>query len=225
MATTVIGVLDAGTLPKVTAELHKLGFKDGDIEVVSGSENQILRTIVEAGFDEKDARSYIEDTKRGKKLLAARGEQDRVDRALKIIERYEQASEKEGSTEETLQEVEEELSVGKRRVIQGGLRATTHVTEQPVEETVKLRTEHVDVEHRPVDRKLSSEEAEEAFQEKTIEMTETAEKADVQKEARVVEEVALRKTTEEHEEKIRDTVRRTDVEVEELKPSSKRSKS
>ena len=49
-------------------------------------------------------------------------------------------------------------------------------------------------------------------------MTETAEEVEVGKEARVVEEITLRKTAEEHEERVRDTVRRTEVEVERLKP-------
>ena len=56
MATTVIGVFDAGRLPKVTAELHKLGFKDKDLEVVEGNEKQIVAKIVDCGFGEDDAK-------------------------------------------------------------------------------------------------------------------------------------------------------------------------
>ena len=49
------------------------------------------------------------------------------------------------------------------------------VIEQPVKETVHLREEHVQAERRPADRVLSGEEAEQAFQDRTVEMTETTE--------------------------------------------------
>jgi stress response protein YsnF len=222
MSSTIIGVFDAGRVGKVTAELRDAGFNDRDIEVVEGNEKQILAKIVERGFGEDDARGYAEEARRGRKLLAARGAESKIKRAVAIMERYETTNdnaEEQGETE-TVPVTEEELSVSKRRTIQGGVRVTSKVTERPVEETVRLREEQVEVERNAVDRKLSPEEADEAFQEKTIEMTETAEEAQVRKEARVVEEVALKKTAEEHEEKIKDKVRRTEVEVEELKPGS-----
>ena len=122
-----------------------------------------------------------------------------------------------------MQEIEEELWVGKRRVLSGGVRVTTSVNEQPVEETVTLREEQVEVERQPADRKLKPEEAEAAFQEKTVEMLGTSEELEVSKEARVVGEIALGKRIDEREEKVRDKVRRTQVEVEEIKPSSRKT--
>ena len=119
-----------------------------------------------------------------------------------------------------MQEVEEELSVGKRKVASGGVRVTTHVSETPVEETVTLREEEVKVERRPADRKLTPEEAKAAFQDRTIEMLGTSEEAAVRKQARVVGEVALGKRVEEREEKVQDKVRRSEVEVEEVEPKS-----
>ena len=113
-------------------------------------------------------------------------------------------------------EIEEQLSVGKSKVASGGVRVTTHVSEQPVEQTVTLREEQVEVEHRPADRKLKPEEAEAAFQEKTVEMLGTSEELEVSKEARVTGEVALGKRVEEREETVKDTVRRTEVEVEKI---------
>jgi stress response protein YsnF len=71
----------------------------------------------------------------------------------------------------------------------------------------------VEVERRSVDRPATG--ADQAlFQERTIEATESAEEAVVTKEARVVEEVVVRKEAEERVQTVRDTVRRTDVEVE-----------
>ncbi|TDH62996.1 DUF2382 domain-containing protein [Dankookia rubra] len=107
--------------------------------------------------------------------------------------------------------IEERLRVGKREVGHGRVRIRSYVVETPVQEQVTLREEHVQVERRPVDRPLSGTEA--AFGERTIEATERAEEAVIAKEARVTEEVSLRKTAEEHTETVRDTVRHTEVEV------------
>ncbi len=117
---------------------------------------------------------------------------------------------------ETVQQVEEELAVGTREVAAGGVRVTTSVSEQPVEQTVTLREERVEAERRPADRALSPEEAEAAFRGKTVEMLGTREEVEVSKQARVVGEVAVGKQAEEREETIQDTVRRTEVEVEEI---------
>jgi stress response protein YsnF len=95
------------------------------------------------------------------------------------------------------------------------VRIHTSVEERPVEETVRLRDEEVNVERRTVDRPVSGAEAEAAFREGDIELEETHEEAVVSKEARVVEEVVVDKDVREREEVVRDTVRRTEVDVEE----------
>ena len=110
--------------------------------------------------------------------------------------------------------VEEELAVGKRQVQSGGARIHTYVTERPVDASVTLREEHVTVTRQAVDRAVTD--ADLAFGEKSFEVTETAEVPVVAKSARVVEEVVVGKTETERTETVRDTVRRTDVEVEEL---------
>jgi uncharacterized protein (TIGR02271 family) len=109
--------------------------------------------------------------------------------------------------------VEERLTVGKRAVNRGRVRVRSYVVETPVEEQVSLRQERVDVERRTVDRPVTA--ADEAlFAERTIEATETSEEAVVAKEARVVEELVVRKDAEERVQTVQDTVRRTEVEVE-----------
>ena len=70
------------------------------------------------------------------------------------------------------------------------------------------------MERRDVDRDVTD--ADEAFQEKTIEMDETHEEAVVSKEARVTGEVVVEKGVTEHTETVSDTVRKTEVEVEEV---------
>ena len=110
--------------------------------------------------------------------------------------------------------IEEDLVVGKRTVDQGGVRLYRRVVEVPVEESVSLREEHVSVDRVAVDRPVTDRDL--AFKDRTIELTETAEEAVVGKEARVVEEVVVSKGAVEHTETVRDTVRHTEVEVEEL---------
>jgi uncharacterized protein (TIGR02271 family) len=117
--------------------------------------------------------------------------------------------------DDTIEVVEEQIQVGKRAVDTGGVRVKSYVREVPVEEEVRLRQEHVEVERRPVNRPATSADLN-AFREGTIEVRETQEEAVVAKDARVVEEVHVRKDVDEHTETVRDTVRRTDVEVEQL---------
>ena len=57
-------------------------------------------------------------------------------------------------------------------------------------------------------------------EEAVIERLDASEELEVRKEARVVGEVVLGKRVEEHEETVKDTVRRSEVEVEKIKPSS-----
>jgi uncharacterized protein (TIGR02271 family) len=115
--------------------------------------------------------------------------------------------------------IEEELQVGKRVVRRGGVRVYSHVVEQPVEKNVNLREEHVRVERRPVNRPAEAGDAA-ALREQSVEVTEMAEEAVVQKRARVREEVVVGKETTQHTEQIRDKVRRTEVEVEPLEQGS-----
>jgi len=119
--------------------------------------------------------------------------------------------------------VEEEMVVGKRAVDQGGVRVYRRVIEIPVEEAINLREEHVTMERRPVDRAITD--ADVAFHNQTIELTETAEEAVISKNARVIEEVLVGKTVSEHNETIHDTVRKTEVEIEELPASTQTSDS
>ena len=114
--------------------------------------------------------------------------------------------------------VEERLKVGKREVQRGGMKVRRVVTERPVEEQVVLRDETIRVDRRPADRTLDSTEGD-LFSEQTFEFTETDEEAVIAKEAHVIEEVVVGKEVETRTETIRDTVRRADVEIEEMAQS------
>jgi uncharacterized protein (TIGR02271 family) len=225
MATTVISAFENKKIAgQVVDALLGEGFQDREVQILDGDADELMGEIAEHGFGKEDAREFAEAAGKGKTLVAARVPEEKLERAVAIMERFETYQDRgsQGAGAEAVQVVEEELSVGKRKVASGGVRITTSISERPVKETVRLREEHVGAERRSADRVLSAEEAEAAFKEKTVEMMGTREKAEVRKEARVVGEVALTKETKERQQTVTDTVRRTDVEVEEIEGSSRK---
>ncbi len=82
----------------------------------------------------------------------------------------------ESSGEATIPLAEERLEVGKREVQTGGVRVISRVVQKPVEADVSLREERATVTRRPVDRAVTD--ADQAFQEQSIEVRETAEEVD-----------------------------------------------
>jgi uncharacterized protein (TIGR02271 family) len=183
------------------------------------------------GFASHEERAQYEAAARhGGALVVITVEEEQVEPAASIIEQHHpsdleqhagEADEVLGaSTETTAAEpeegvsvpvVEEELQVGRRAVRRGGVRIHERVTDTPVEERVTLKEERAWVERRPADRPATPED--QAFQEREIRVTEMAEEPVVAKEARVVEEVSVGKDVHERQETVRDTVRKTDVEV------------
>lgn len=123
--------------------------------------------------------------------------------------------------EASIPRIQENLEVGKRTVESGGVRVRSRVVERPVEESIRLREEHVRVERNPVDRPISGADITN-FQEGEIELRERAEVPVVNKEARVVEEVRISKEASERNETIRDTVRNTEIDIENLDSGERR---
>jgi uncharacterized protein (TIGR02271 family) len=211
----------------------------------AGEGQGLWSAIKAAFIPPEDSHSYEEGMRRGSFLLCARVDEDCADEAIRILDQSDSVDMDERETswrgegwspyqgsgdsagfrqqetgrtveEERIPIVEESLRVGKREVERGGARVRSYVTETPVSEQVNLREEHVSVERRPVDRELSQSELQgDMLQGREIEMTETAEEAVVGKEARVREELVVRKTAEERTETVEDTVRNTEVEVDE----------
>jgi uncharacterized protein (TIGR02271 family) len=108
--------------------------------------------------------------------------------------------------------MEEQLTVGKREMGHGRVRVRSYVVEQPISQQVNLKDEHVHVERHPVDRPLRPGEG--SFQQRTIEAEERREEPVVSKQARVKEEVVVKKDAEQRTEKVSDKVRHTEVKVE-----------
>jgi uncharacterized protein (TIGR02271 family) len=125
--------------------------------------------------------------------------------------------------QEVIPVAEEELRIGKRDVSHGRVRVRSYVVETPVSESVNLREERVNVERRPVDRAVSGNEG--LFQDRTIELEERGEEAVVAKEARVREELVIDKDVRDRTETISDTVRHTEVEIDDERVDSAPSRS
>ncbi len=193
---------------------------------------------------EEDRYAYAEGMRRGAILLNVKADESQIDRASDILEHagamdldaQETEWRKSGWTgydatahnsmrtaavgtvptagqDETIKVVEENLVVGKRAVEGGRVRVRSYVVETAVEENVTLHQERVTVERHPVDRAATPADLA-AFQERTIEARATNEEAVVGKETRIVEEIGVRKEAADRVETVRDTVRKTQVEVE-----------
>jgi uncharacterized protein (TIGR02271 family) len=107
---------------------------------------------------------------------------------------------------------EEQLNVGKRTVDRGTTRIRRYVVETPVEREVNLHSERVTIERRKPTGDAGAPGAG-AFEERVVEVRETEEVPVVEKTARVAEEVLVHREATERVEKVRDTVRREEVDV------------
>jgi len=121
--------------------------------------------------------------------------------------------------EEVLRLAEEQLQVGKRMIETGKTRVRRYVTERDVAADVTLHEEHAEVLRRAVTEPRYLADVD--WADRSIEVVETAEQALVNKTARVVEEVALKKVGSDHVQTLHEKVRRQQVEVERLGPDGK----
>jgi len=181
------------------------------------------------GDDNDEAGRHSEVMRRGGTLVTVHaGSNDRAETAADILDdcgavdvderaaQYRGAAHDQGHAREaSIPVVEEQLQVGKREVERGGVRVRSRIVERPVQEELRLREEHVNVERRPADRPATEADLN-SVREGTFEVTERAEQPVVNKEARVVEEVAIGKEVHERTETVRDTLRKTEVEVDKV---------
>jgi len=203
----------------------------------------IVTPLQRFGVSQKDARHYAEVVRRGGSLVAAMAPDERVAaQAQQVMDRFESGVDLEDRVGRYRQAgytdfdatapaftadqaraereqyripiVEEQLAVGKRTVETGRVRVVARIIEVPVEQQVTLREEHLHVERHAVDRPVTAADAA-AVRENTIEVTEHSEVPVVSKQARVVEEVVVSTEASQHTETVRDTVRRTEVDVDE----------
>ena len=185
-------------------------------------------------ISEDERRHYEVKLSQGRSIVIAKAAGDRAREAADIMMRHGAGREEEAleegreeaiagrearEGETTIPVVEEELKVGKREVRRGGVRIYAHTEEVPVEEEITLKDERVTVERRPVDRPAGPGTETPS---RVMEISETVEEPVVSKEARVVEEVVVGKETTERTEKIKETVKRTEVEIQKLTDEAER---
>jgi uncharacterized protein (TIGR02271 family) len=189
---------------------------------------------------DEDREIFAEGIRRGSSLLVTQVDESEVDRAVSVLEQCNAVDLQQRQTqwqqagwsatapqpmgiegEEVIPVVEEQLRVGKREVHRGGVRVRSYIVEEPVQQDVRLREERVQVERRPVDQPAAPGAKQDLLRERTVEMRETGEEAVVQKDTVVKEEVAVSKRAEERVERVEDTLRHTEVEIDEDQPDTR----
>lgn len=235
MEQTIIGLFDDQSEAKqVVNDLLKNGFKQTEVTATRSSDTpNAMNVMTEARVPTQDQNFYSEGVRRGGTLVMVRTDSTKAAQAATIMSRYNMVDVDARLAEYTsggaqdiglsrldqdgqvVQVIEEQLEIGKRQVQRGGIRIHSVVTERAVEAQVALRDETISVERRPANRDLSSADMAN-LKDQTFLVTETDEEAVVSKVARVVEEVVVGKTVEDRTETIRDTVRRQDVDIEQL---------
>lgn len=120
--------------------------------------------------------------------------------------------------EEVIPVIEETVKVGKRVSDHGkDILVSTRIVSDTVTQDVKLHDENVAVKTRSVNEALTSAQAEDAFNkgDVSITMSEHHEEAVVAKEAIKTDEVVVTKTGSDRVEHVSETVRKTEVDVDE----------
>lgn len=242
MPKIVVGLFpDLNATQHVISHLREAGFQRADMTIRdAGNSRQDLARLVQQlaaeGVPGADLRGYEQGLRAGGLLVVLhttdegapaareimlRFGQESTNMARGMAEREPELAREHGGTTRTLGAgeevvlpvVAEEVRVGKRQVQTGNVRVQAHVSETPVEEQVRLREERIRVERRPTDRPADNTDML-ANPNQTLELRTTAEEPVVAKQARVVEEVVVKKEAQERTETIRETVRRTDVDIE-----------
>ena len=112
----------------------------------------------------------------------------------------------------TLELLEERLTVNKDRIVAGLVKVGKHVVTEERNVNVDLEEEHANIErtnvNRPTERRIGDIDGNE-----TIEVELEAERAHVNKETYVTEEVNVGKTTERHTKTIVETIQREELDV------------
>jgi stress response protein YsnF len=225
MAKAVVALFDSRADAERAADaLMEAGFAPGEVEIRANGAPELRERQSTSWWEwlfgeSEDRNDYTESMARGGAVLTVMTSDELAGRARSVLDAYggeidtggrPADADRRGREEDVVPVVEERLKVGKRPLART-VRVYTRVSEQPVEEDVRLREERVRLERRPADR--PAEAADDAFRDRVVEITESAEEPVVAKEARVVEEVVVGREVDERVETVRDSVRRTDVEV------------
>jgi uncharacterized protein (TIGR02271 family) len=115
-------------------------------------------------------------------------------------------------TSESIPIIEEDVNIGKREVRRDRVRVRSRIVDRPVEETLRLREETIHVERTPADRDATDAELND-LRDETIEVEAYGEEPMVSRRSRVVEEVKVGKKVHERQERVQESKRKTEVDI------------
>ncbi len=231
---TVIGLFDEKNeaMRAYTALSHE-GYAKADLDILTSddADDRPKLAHMREWIPEPDVTTYLEGVKHGGTIITANVADSAATRAAEILSGYKMVNLKDRTTElkktrsdltlsdparndNVLEVVEEQLEVGKESVERGRMRIYNVVSEREVAQDVGLRDETIRVQRRPANRQVKIDP--DLFKQRSYEMVETDEIAKVAKTARVIEEVSLGKEVAQKVQTIKETLRRQDVQVEEV---------
>jgi uncharacterized protein (TIGR02271 family) len=231
---TVIGLFnDQNEAKRAYTALVEEGYARADLDILTNDDKDDEPKLahMREWVPKPDIDIYLEGVAQGGTIITANVADSAVTRAAGIMSGYNMVNIKKRADElqkvrrgltlsdpakndNVLEVVEEELQVGKEAVERGRMRIYNVVTEREVTHDVGLRDETIRVQRRPVNRAVAINP--DLFKERSFEMIEMDEIAKVGKTARVVEEVSLGKEVAEKVQTIKETLRRQDVQIEEV---------
>jgi len=231
---TVIGLFDdRNEGMRAYTALSNEGFALADLDILTNDDQDDVPKLASLrnNLPGPDAEVYLEGVRQGGTIITANVADGAATRAAEIMSNFNMVNITDRAAQfqrtnpnlvlsdpahdqHVLEVIEEDLQVGKGEVERGRMRIYSVISEREVAQDVALRDETIRVNRRPVNRQVDIKP--ELFQERSFEMVEMDEIALVGKTARVVEEVVIGKEVAEKIETIKETLRRQDVEIEEV---------
>jgi uncharacterized protein (TIGR02271 family) len=231
---TVIGLFnDQNEAKHAYSALVAEGYARADLDILTNDDKDDEPKLahMREWVPKPDIDIYLEGVVQGGTIITANVADSAVSRAAGIMSGFNMVNIKQRANElqkvrsdlklsdaakndNVLEVIEEDLQVGKEAVERGRMRIYNVVTERAVQQDVGLRDETIRVQRRPVSRGVAINP--DLFKERSFEMVEMDEIAKVGKTARVVEEVSLGKEVAEKVHTIKETLRRQDVQIEEI---------
>lgn len=252
MKTVIAAFTDRAAADQAIRELSSLNVEERNIETLEGGDTNHLPHLLSKHVPQDRGHLYAEVLRRGASVVIIDVDDKDAQRVATLLDErgsldldsaasrwrtagwqgYSEgaqpfdnslaARERIDLERESFAVIEEEVTVGTRESEQEAVRVRTFVTEHPVEQTVELREEHVEVKREALNEPVPIAPEASTFTEEEFVVTATSEVPVVQKQARVVERVNIEKTADTRTETIEETERRRDVEVEKLDPRSPR---
>jgi uncharacterized protein (TIGR02271 family) len=231
---TVIGLFDdRNEAMRAYSALVQEGYAKADLDILTSDDKDDEPKLahMREWVPEPDVNIYLEGVRHDGTLITANVADSAASRAAEILSAYKMVNIKNRATElqksrrdlalsdpakddNVLEVIEEQLEVGKEAVERGRMRMYSVVSQHDVSQDVSLRDETIRVQRRPANRSVQINP--DLFKERSFEMVEVDEIAKVGKTARVVEEVSLGKEVAQKVQTIKETLRRQDVQVEEI---------